>query len=255
MSTRDACGRSPAAPIKLKRNVGLVLVHRTYTAKPVLCAACAEIATKEFQRETLVKGWTSPRSALFNPATIAGNAIRQKRHERRLRNSQSPAPVNSSAVEDSEVDASDLLIAFGGASQAEFRQLQGIVLDYQGGGLTSTSAQVEAVQQVPDKDTQRAMGDIARSLIEKVYATQSVQMYDDAVLAFLTSELNGLIGLSAEDTTPTHHAVATATITAIAALLRSKRQSDAFYVALMGQTLYANTADWLAAGGVEWRLH
>jgi len=82
--TCEACGSSPAAPIKLKRNVGLVVVHRTYTVTAVLCASCADSATSEFQKETLVKGWTSPRSALLNPATIAANAFRKHKHRKQL---------------------------------------------------------------------------------------------------------------------------------------------------------------------------
>ena len=80
-------GGQPAAPIKLKRHVGLVVAHRTHTITAVLCAECAECAervTAEFQKETLKKGWTSPRSALFNPGTIAANAIRKQKHRRQL---------------------------------------------------------------------------------------------------------------------------------------------------------------------------
>jgi hypothetical protein len=82
--TCEICGHSPAAPIKLKRHVGLVVVHRTHTITAVLCAECAERVTAEFQKETLKKGWTSPRSALFNPGTIAANAIRKQKHKRQL---------------------------------------------------------------------------------------------------------------------------------------------------------------------------
>ena len=82
--TCEVCGKSPAAPIKLKRHVGLVLIDRTYTAKVTLCVVCADLATKEFQKESLKKGWTSPRSAALNPGTMAGNAIRKWNHKRNL---------------------------------------------------------------------------------------------------------------------------------------------------------------------------
>ena len=56
MSVCEACGGSPAAPIKLKRNVGLVVMHRSVTAQAMLCVICAEQATRHFQRKTLRKG-------------------------------------------------------------------------------------------------------------------------------------------------------------------------------------------------------
>lgn len=84
--TCEACGRSSAAPIKLKRNVGPVVVHRAYTVTAVLCATCADTVTSEFQKETIVKGWTSPRSALLNPGTIAANAFLKHKHRKQLGN-------------------------------------------------------------------------------------------------------------------------------------------------------------------------
>lgn len=83
----DLCGQRPAARIKLKRGVGMVLVAKTYTAEANLCANCAASVTSEFQKKTALQGWTSPRSALTNPFFLASNAVNKARHNRDLRNS------------------------------------------------------------------------------------------------------------------------------------------------------------------------
>lgn len=85
MGTCEVCGQSPAARIKLRRGVGIVLLARVYTSDVVLCDTCASSATSQYQRETLIKGWTSPRSAVMNPFYVASNAINKVKHKRRLR--------------------------------------------------------------------------------------------------------------------------------------------------------------------------
>ena len=86
-SVCQACGGSPAAPIKLRRGVGMVVVARTYTRDAILCDKCASIATTEFQSKTAVQGWTSPRSALANPFFLASNAVNRVKHKKLLRDS------------------------------------------------------------------------------------------------------------------------------------------------------------------------
>lgn len=83
----EVCGSSPAARIKLRRGVGLVLLAKTYTADVHLCESCAAKATTEFQSKTALQGWTSPRSALTNPFYLASNAVNRAKHKRRLRDS------------------------------------------------------------------------------------------------------------------------------------------------------------------------
>lgn len=81
----EVCGGRPAARIKLRRGVGLVLMAKTYTADVNLCATCAAVASKEFQTKTAVQGWTSPRSLLTNPFYLASNAVNKAKHKRGLR--------------------------------------------------------------------------------------------------------------------------------------------------------------------------
>ena len=81
----ENCGQSPAASIKLRRGVGLVILARTYTTEVNLCDRCASTLTGDFQKQTLIKGWTSPRSALMNPFYIASNAINRVKHKRNLK--------------------------------------------------------------------------------------------------------------------------------------------------------------------------
>ena len=83
----QVCGASPAAQIKLRRGVGMVVVARTYTSDAMLCDKCASAATTEYQSKTAVQGWTSPRSALANPFYLASNAVNRAKHKKRLRDS------------------------------------------------------------------------------------------------------------------------------------------------------------------------
>jgi len=81
----EVCGGSPAARIKLRRGVGLVLMAKTYTADVNLCEPCAASATSEYQTKTAIQGWTSPRSAVTNPFYLASNAVNRAKHKKRLR--------------------------------------------------------------------------------------------------------------------------------------------------------------------------
>lgn len=88
----ELCGTRPAAPLALKRQVGMVVVMSTYRADLVLCGTCGDAAFKEFQKQTAIKGWTGMRSALMNPVVLGTNAAAIKKHreaiaELRRRNS------------------------------------------------------------------------------------------------------------------------------------------------------------------------
>ena len=83
----EVCGNSPAARIKLRRGVGLVLAQRIYKADAILCDVCAAAATSEYQSKTAIQGWTSPRSGLMNPFYIASNAVNRAKHKKNLRDS------------------------------------------------------------------------------------------------------------------------------------------------------------------------
>lgn len=248
MSTCELCGASPAAPIKLKRNVGLVLVHRTWTAKAVLCAECAERATREFQRETLKKGWTSPRSALFNPATMAGNAIRKKRHERQLRSLGGAANDSTSRSTSSSTDPSTLLLVLSALDAANSALLQRFVLDYQGGGITSSGESVSLAQRTPDARLQSEMVDIAKTIVEGMAAGGHSDQGQGIMHGILVTSLWEALSMTGvEDVRDVHRAVSGATIAAAASLVRSGATDDAFKVAILGQVLYANATDWSAS--------
>ena len=88
----ELCGTRPAAPLALKRQVGMVVVMSMYRADLVLCGTCGDAAYKEFQKQTAIKGWTGMRSALMNPVVLGTNAAAIKKHreaiaELRRRNS------------------------------------------------------------------------------------------------------------------------------------------------------------------------
>ena len=80
----ELCGQTPAAPIDLRRQVGMVVLLKTYRAEMTLCEACAAEAYKQFQKSTAIKGWTGVRSALMNPIVLGTNAVNRNKHRKKL---------------------------------------------------------------------------------------------------------------------------------------------------------------------------
>lgn len=249
MNKCEICGHSPAAEIKLKRNVGLVVAHRKITARAVLCATCAEKATKEFQRETLIKGWTSPRSALSNPGTIAANAIRKKRHEKRL--SAQPENQGSRNIRSSEVlrqmSTSDLFIALGGTEGKQSQILQDMILDLQGGGITSNNRQVDAICKPLTPEAFQEVTEVADSFIEGIEAAQGNSQFEGIVYGVLSTGLWDLLRMSSDDVTDAHRALTEATFSASMTLLRSNETDLARSILILGLKLYVNTNTWLSS--------
>ena len=84
----ENCGSSPAAPIRLRRQVGLVFVRTFYQSQLVLCDTCGQALTKEFQKQTALKGWTGVLSAMINPFMLAANARQRSKHRQTLKDSE-----------------------------------------------------------------------------------------------------------------------------------------------------------------------
>ena len=80
----EICGRSPAAPLDLRRQVGMVIVMKTYRSEMTLCNSCATEAYKQFQKSTAIKGWTGVKSALMNPIVLGTNTINRNKHRKKL---------------------------------------------------------------------------------------------------------------------------------------------------------------------------
>src|SRR5947208_820743 len=57
MLTCQICGRAPAATVKLRRHVGMIIVQRFVRATPTLCREHGIQISKEFLNKTLVQGW------------------------------------------------------------------------------------------------------------------------------------------------------------------------------------------------------
>jgi hypothetical protein len=248
MNACEACGRAPAAPIKLKRNVGLVVVHRTITAEAMLCADCAEAATKQFQRQTLAKGWTSPRSALANPATMVGNAFRKRRHERTIRDQMTSVGANIQAGDQmATVDPTDLLLAFGGFDVAKMPTIVQLVGDFQGGGILSSPEQIAAARRLPSDVEQQEMGDIAISVLEGLEAAGGNETFEGLVHGILVTGLWDMLKMTKDDVTDVHGQLSGALLEAASRLQKLGRKEDAMLVLLAGQTLYANLTHWLTS--------
>jgi len=80
----EICGRSPAAPLDLRRQVGMIIVMKTYRSEMTLCDSCATEAYKQFQKSTAIKGWTGVKSALMNPIVLGTNTINRNKHRKKL---------------------------------------------------------------------------------------------------------------------------------------------------------------------------
>ena len=249
MASCQVCGRSPAAQIKLRRNVGLVLAHRIVTANAVLCRQCADTATSEFQRETLIKGWTSPRSALMNPFTIAANAVRKSQHARRIQSeldeSGRSEPLRSELGDSS--DPSDLLLAWSGANAGGMRLLMDIVLDYQGGGINSSPVQIRAAQQIPTKRLQDEIKDTSRFVLEGLEAAGNNETAVTLVFAAFALAVQENASVSENAEIELHRVLARSTFDASRQLWQRRRNEDAIGVLALGQMLHANTLKWSAA--------
>jgi hypothetical protein len=245
MNACEACGRSPAAPIKLKRNVGLVIAHRSVTAQAMLCAECADAATKQFQRQTLAKGWTSPRSALVNPATMAGNAFRKRRHERIIRDQMTSVGADISVGDEmATVDATDLLIAFGGFDVSKMPTVVQLIGDFQGGGVLSSPEQISAARRLPSQAEQQEMGDIASSVLEGLEAAGGNATFEGFMHGILVTGLWDMLKMTTDDVTDVHGQLSGAMLDAASRLQKLGRKEDAILVLLAGQMLYANLTHW-----------
>jgi curved DNA-binding protein CbpA len=82
----EICGGTPAAKIVLKRNVGLFVARRSHTFEGVLCVPCAQRLTREFQLQSLTKGWFGTISIPVNIWNLAANATRSSAHKQKANN-------------------------------------------------------------------------------------------------------------------------------------------------------------------------
>jgi len=83
----EQCGSSPAASITLRRQVGMIIVRSYYQSQLVLCDVCGDALTREFQKQTALKGWTGVLSAMINPFMLAANARQRSKHRQTLKGS------------------------------------------------------------------------------------------------------------------------------------------------------------------------
>ena len=69
----DRCGAEPAAPLRLRRQVGMVVVMKTETLEGVFCLPCGLQFKKWVQKQNALKGWTGVKSAVMNPVVLSSN--------------------------------------------------------------------------------------------------------------------------------------------------------------------------------------
>lgn len=83
----DACGRTPARPILVRRHVGLLVLQRFITVRVVACRPCGRGLIRKFTGKTLWQGWWGAISFFFNWFVLATNV----RAWRRLGAIESPS--------------------------------------------------------------------------------------------------------------------------------------------------------------------
>ena len=71
----ELCGRGPAARLTLRRQVGMVLMMRTYKFNGWLCRDHATENAREFLQKTLVQGWWGIVSFFVNIFVIATDLV------------------------------------------------------------------------------------------------------------------------------------------------------------------------------------
>lgn len=76
----EVCASIPAAMISLRRQVGMVVARSVINADAILCGPCAEVAYKDYQKQTAIKGWTGSISAVTNPFMLGLNASNIRKH-------------------------------------------------------------------------------------------------------------------------------------------------------------------------------
>ncbi len=74
------CGRMPARRVQYHRNVGMLLMRRTYTFDASVCISCSRGAFREYQYKNLLLGWWGLFSLFMTPYFLYDNLGRVRAH-------------------------------------------------------------------------------------------------------------------------------------------------------------------------------
>lgn len=94
MASCQKCRREPATEITIRRNQGMLVMHRFYRVRATLCRDCGHQLNGEFTKRTLLEGWWGVISFFYNWYCLANNYL----VHRKL--SQLPSPVAGEYRED-----------------------------------------------------------------------------------------------------------------------------------------------------------
>jgi hypothetical protein len=83
----QVCGATPAAEVKVRQHVGMIILWMNRSFRSVLCRDCAIALFREKQDDTLLTGWWGMASLVINTGTIIYN-LAQRRFMAKM-----PAPV------------------------------------------------------------------------------------------------------------------------------------------------------------------
>jgi hypothetical protein len=142
------------------------------------------------------------------------------------------------------LEPSDLLIALCGLSGEEHQRLASLILDYQGGGITTKPDSVAILRRVPDVAMQSKMKETGQATFETFEQLGFSNMAEGMAHGIFVTALWESLGMTGKEVLDIHRAISGGTISAISQLLQRERLEDAIYVALLGQCLYMNASDW-----------
>lgn len=69
----EECGQVPAALLRQRLQVGLLIISKTDSIEAHLCVDCGAALRREVRKQNLIKGWIGLRSATMNPVIMATN--------------------------------------------------------------------------------------------------------------------------------------------------------------------------------------
>lgn len=146
-----------------------------------------------------------------------------------------------------EADPSDNLIALCGLSGDQLQILSRVILDYQGGGISTSARSIDAIRKVPSQHQQSEMGETARSILEGIDATGVTTFGEGIAHALFVTSMADLLDVDSSDFSNTQSAISSGTINATMYLASRDEIEAALFVLLLGQLLFMNSDEWLAS--------
>jgi len=145
-----------------------------------------------------------------------------------------------------DADPSDNLIALCGLSGDQLQSLSRVILDYQGGGISTSARSIDAIRKVPTQHQQSEMGETARSILEGIDATGLTTFGEGIAHALFVTSMADLLQIDSNKFSTVQSAISAGTINATMYLVSREEIEAALFVLLLGQLLFMNSDGWSA---------